>query len=192
VASAFIVRDGEKEIMGFSSALGTMDEARSRRQLHRRRARRLWQRHSAPSGRVRRATTGRIPIIRDMGDERLRIDKWLWAARFFKTRSLAAQAIDLGRVRIDGARIKAARELRIGDRLEIHVGDVPIEVVVRALSAQRGPAPMARLLYEETLASTERRARRQAARAYAPEPARDIKGRPTKREGRELRRLRGA
>jgi ribosome-associated heat shock protein Hsp15 len=127
-----------------------------------------------------------------MDEQRLRIDKWLWAARFFKTRSLAAQAIDLGRVRIEGARIKPARELRIGDRLEIHVGDVPIEVVVRALSAQRGPATAARLLYEETPASAARRAQRQAARAYAPEPARDIKGRPTKREGRELRRLRGA
>jgi ribosome-associated heat shock protein Hsp15 len=126
-----------------------------------------------------------------MSDERLRIDKWLWAARFFKTRSLAAQAIDLGRVRIDGARIKPARELHIGDRLEIHVGDVPTEIVVRALSAQRGPAPTARLLYEETPDSTARRTQRQAARASAPEPARDLKGRPTKREGRELRRLRG-
>jgi ribosome-associated heat shock protein Hsp15 len=122
--------------------------------------------------------------------ETLRVDKWLWAARLFKTRSLAAKAIDLGRVRIDGARTKPARELHVGDRLEVHVGDVPIEVVVRALSAQRGPAPTARLLYEETPASAERRAQRQAARTLAPEPGRDLKGRPTKREGRELRRLR--
>lgn len=126
-----------------------------------------------------------------MDDLHLRIDKWLWAARFFKTRSLAIQAIDLGRVRIDGTRIKPARELHVGDRLEIQVGDMCIDVIVRALSNQRGPATTARLLYEETPASVERRAQRQAARVYAPEPARDIKGRPTKRHGRELRRVHG-
>jgi ribosome-associated heat shock protein Hsp15 len=137
-----------------------------------------------------------IPIIRDMGsgddaDGRIRIDKWLWAARFFKTRSLATQAIDLGRVRSDGARIKPAREVRVGDVLEVQVGDARIEVVVRALSASRGPAPVARLLYEETAASIGRREQRQAVRAHAPEPAAHIKGRPTKREGRALRRVRG-
>jgi len=126
-----------------------------------------------------------------MSGDRLRIDKWLWAARFFKTRSLAARAIDLGRVRVDGTRIKPARELRVGERLEVHVGDQPIEVVVCALSAQRGPAPAARRLYEETPASAERRARREAAQAAAPAPKRDAKGRPTKRDGRKLRQLRG-
>ena len=122
---------------------------------------------------------------------RLRIDKWLWAARFFKTRTLATQAIDLGRVRADGERVKPARDVTVGDRLEIHIGDARIEVIVRALSATRGPAPVARLLYEETAASVARREQRAAARAYAPEPAQDIKGRPTKRDARELRRLRG-
>ncbi|MCU0951032.1 MAG: RNA-binding S4 domain-containing protein [Burkholderiaceae bacterium] len=121
---------------------------------------------------------------------RLRIDKWLWAARFFKTRTLATQAIDLGRVRAEGERIKPAREVLVGDRLQIQVGDARIEVIVRALSAARGPAPVARLLYEETPASLARREAQAVARAQAPDPAQQIKGRPTKRDGRELRRLR--
>jgi ribosome-associated heat shock protein Hsp15 len=115
---------------------------------------------------------------------RVRIDKWLWAARFFKTRSAAAQAIDVGRVRIDGARIKPAREARVGDRVQIQLAAGPIEVVVRALSAARAAAPAARLLFEETAASRARR-----AEARAADPAATIRGRPTKREGRELRRL---
>jgi ribosome-associated heat shock protein Hsp15 len=120
----------------------------------------------------------------------VRIDKWLWAARFFKTRTLATQAIDLGRVRIDGERIKPARDLHGGETLEIQQGDLRIEVVVRALATLRGPAPVARTLYEETPASAARRAERQAAQQLAPEPAQQIRGRPTKREGRALRRLR--
>lgn len=131
-----------------------------------------------------------MPIIRGMNDSRLRIDKWLWAARFFKTRSLASDAIDLGRVQLSGARIKPAHEVRVGDRLDIQVGESRIEVQVLALSAVRGPAPVARLLYEESTASITRRDERRAARAVAPEPAQHIKGRPTKREGRALRRLR--
>jgi len=123
--------------------------------------------------------------------EHVRIDKWLWAARFFKTRTLATRAVDLGRVRVDGERIKPARELRCGETLEIHVGDTCIEVVVRSLSGTRGPAPVAQQLYEETTASTARREQRAMVRRRAPEPALDIKGRPTKREGRVLRRLRG-
>lgn len=125
------------------------------------------------------------------GTTRLRIDKWLWAARFFKTRTLATQAIDLGRVRVDGERIKPAREVAVGEQLQIQVGEARIDVIVRALSGTRGPAPVARQLYEETAESVARREQRAAARAYAPEPAQDIKGRPTKRDARELRRLRG-
>lgn len=120
---------------------------------------------------------------------RVRVDKWLWAARFFKTRSAAAQAIELGRVRVEGERIKPAREARIGERIEIQMVDTRIDVVVRALSTMRGPAPVARRLYEETEESIARRARRAEARKLAAEPATTIKGRPTKREGRELRRL---
>ncbi|MFN9806689.1 MAG: RNA-binding S4 domain-containing protein [Betaproteobacteria bacterium] len=126
-----------------------------------------------------------------MDSERLRIDKWLWAARFFKTRSLATAAVDLGRVRVDGERIKPAREVRVGEVLESAVGEQRFEVVVRALSAQRGPAPVARQLYEETAASAQHRAKRAAARAAGVDPALAIRGRPTKRVGRALRRLRG-
>jgi ribosome-associated heat shock protein Hsp15 len=122
--------------------------------------------------------------------EKIRIDKWLWAARFFKTRSLATEAVDLGRVRIDGERIKPAREARAGDRIELFAGAARIEFVIRALSAQRGPAAVARLLYEETAASHARRERQADLRRSAVEPARSIKGRPTKREGRALRSAR--
>ncbi|MFN3564605.1 MAG: RNA-binding S4 domain-containing protein [Burkholderiaceae bacterium] len=121
---------------------------------------------------------------------RVRLDKWLWAARFFRTRTLAAQAIELGRVRIGGERVKPAREPRIGDRVEIQMAETRIDVIVRACSAARGPASAARMLYDETEASVERRARRAEAHKLAAEPATTIKGRPTKRDGRELRRLR--
>jgi ribosome-associated heat shock protein Hsp15 len=119
----------------------------------------------------------------------MRIDKWLWAARFFKTRSLASGAIDLGRVRADGERIKPAREVRLGDKLEITIGEARIEVIVRGLSEMRGPAPVARRLYEETAESTERRQRRAEVRRYGAEPAASIQGRPTKRDRRKLESL---
>jgi ribosome-associated heat shock protein Hsp15 len=122
----------------------------------------------------------------------VRIDKWLWAARLFKSRSLAAEAIDLGRVRVDGERIKPAREARIGDRLEVVNGESRRELVVRALSSQRGPAPVAQQLYVETEASRSRRDERRELLRAGAEPARSIKGRPTKREGRLLRRVRTA
>jgi ribosome-associated heat shock protein Hsp15 len=120
----------------------------------------------------------------------LRLDKWLWAARFFKTRSLAHEAIELGRVRLGGERIKPAHLTRVGDALEILVGDTRLEIVVFALSAQRGPAPVARALYQETLASAARREQAQLMRRHGQEPAQAIKGRPTKKQGRDLRRLR--
>jgi len=120
----------------------------------------------------------------------VRIDKWLWAARLFKTRSLAAEAIEIGRVRVDGMRIKPARQARIGDRLEVAVGEVRREFVILALSAQRGPAAAAQQLYEETAASIARRERRHELQRFGAEPAHSIKGRPTKREGRALRDVR--
>ena len=116
--------------------------------------------------------------------DRIRLDKWLWAARFFKTRSLASRAIDLGRVRIGGERIKPAREARIGETVDIQVADREVQVVIRTLSAQRGPAGVARELYQETADSLARRQRREEQRAA--EPAHSIKGRPTKRDRREL------
>jgi ribosome-associated heat shock protein Hsp15 len=121
----------------------------------------------------------------------LRLDKWLWAARFFKTRSLASQAIELGRVRLRGNRVKPAQSTRVGDALEVFVGDTRLEIIVQALSAQRGPAPVAQALYEETPASLARREHALLLRRHGHEPALSIKGRPTKKQGRDLRRLRG-
>jgi ribosome-associated heat shock protein Hsp15 len=121
----------------------------------------------------------------------LRLDKWLWAARFFKTRSLASQAIELGRVRLRGNRIKPAHATHVGDALEVLVGEARIEIIVRTLSAQRGPAPVARTLYEETPESVARREQALLMRRHGQEPAQTIKGRPTKKQGRDLRRLRG-
>jgi ribosome-associated heat shock protein Hsp15 len=130
-------------------------------------------------------------MIAAMEDKaRLRIDKWLWAARFFKTRTLAAQAVDLGRVRVNGERVKPAREARVGDRVEVQAGEVRREVVILALAAQRGPASAAQQLYEETADSVARRERRRELARYGAEPAHAIKGRPTKREGRLLRSAR--
>jgi len=122
-----------------------------------------------------------------MDADRIRLDKWLWAARFFKTRSLASQAIDLGRVRIDGERIKPAREAKVGEMLDVEVGDQRLQIVIRALSTQRGPASVARELYRETADSIVRRERRNERRAA--EPAQSIKGRPTKRDRRELGKI---
>jgi ribosome-associated heat shock protein Hsp15 len=123
------------------------------------------------------------------GGARVRMDKWLWAARFFKTRTQALDAIDLGRVRIEGERIKPAREARIGERVEVVQGEERIEVVVAALASVRGPASVARTLYEETERSQARRAQRALARRYAPEPAAALQGRPTKRDRRRLERM---
>jgi len=123
---------------------------------------------------------------------RVRLDKWLWAARHFKSRSAAAEAIDSGRVRVDGERVKPAREVRVGDRVEIAQRDEIKTVVVRELSAIRGPAPVAQRLYEETADSRARRERLRDLLRYGAEPARSLKGRPTKGEGRALRSLREA
>jgi ribosome-associated heat shock protein Hsp15 len=121
------------------------------------------------------------------GDERVRFDKWLWAARFFKTRSLATRELDLGRVRLDGERVKPSHDVRVGERIEVQQGTQRIEFIVRALSNVRGPAPAARELYEETPESVGKRARAAEVRRYGAEPAQSIKGRPTKKEGRLLR-----
>lgn len=116
----------------------------------------------------------------------MRIDKWLWAARFFKTRSVAQQAIAAGQVKLNDARIKPAHELKVGDALAIRIGEFEWQVVVSALSDKRGPAEQARKLYQETEASQAERARRQDLRRWGAEPARDLKGRPTKRDRRRI------
>jgi ribosome-associated heat shock protein Hsp15 len=116
----------------------------------------------------------------------MRVDKWLWAARFFKTRSLAQQAIAAGRVKLNDARVKSSHELKTGDSLAIRVGDFEWRIVVSALSDKRGPAEQARKLYQETEASRAERARRMDLRRWGAEPARAFKGRPTKRDRRRL------
>ncbi len=122
-----------------------------------------------------------------------RIDKWLWAARFFKTRSLAQEAVELGRVKLNGERVKPSKEVKLSDRLEIHRGEDIYEVLVAGFNLQRGPSTVARNLYMETEDGQRKRLERAELRKLAVEPAldRSSKGRPTKREGRELRRLRG-
>lgn len=122
--------------------------------------------------------------------ERMRLDKWLWAARFFKTRGLATQAIENGRVKLNGERAKAAREIRPGDRLEIRIGEFDWLLAVRALSMQRGPAPVAQALYEEDSESHARR-QQQRERKLNASPAATIKGRPTKRDRRQIHRFTG-
>lgn len=116
----------------------------------------------------------------------VRIDKWLWAARFFKTRSLATDAVDTGRVKLDGERIKPARSVKIDDLLSIDNGADRWEVVVRGLSGVRGPAPVARALYEETEKSVQLRENDKEARRLYREPGTTIKGRPTKRDRRAI------
>ncbi len=116
----------------------------------------------------------------------VRLDKWLWAARFFKTRTLALDAIDNGKVRVGGERVKPARPVHAGDELLINQGDDLWEIVVLGLSDQRGAAPVARLLYQETAPSIARRDQGAQDRKLFREPGAGIKGRPTKRDRRQL------
>jgi ribosome-associated heat shock protein Hsp15 len=127
----------------------------------------------------------------DTDDGRVRLDKWLWAARFFKTRALASEAIGGGKVQVNGDRAKRARPLQLGDEVRVRLGPYEHLVVVKAMSARRGPAAAAAELYEER---PESRAAREAMAlqlktlhaAFVPE-----KGRPTKRDRREIERLKG-
>ena len=119
--------------------------------------------------------------------EKLRIDKWLWAARFYKTRTLATDEIGKGRVEVNGQEVKPAREVKVGDTVSLRQGPVTRSVVVKGLSGMRGPAPVAQQLYEETPESLKAREQAAEQRRLAPEPAHSIEqGRPTKRGRREL------
>lgn len=120
----------------------------------------------------------------------VRIDKWLWAARFFKTRSAAQQAVEGGKIRLNGERVKPAKELRAGDELQIHIGNAEWTIRVQQLSDKRGPAVVARTLYTEDETSRARREEQAALRKLAADPAQERHGRPTKRERRELERWR--
>jgi len=122
----------------------------------------------------------------------MRIDKWLWAARFYKTRSAATDAVLGGRVHVNGARVRPAKELRVGDELELTLGVSRRVVEVLALSDKRGPAPVAATLYRETPESVEARERAAAERRLARPPGVDLGARPTKLERRRLESLRRA
>jgi len=119
----------------------------------------------------------------------MRLDKWLWAARFFKTRGLAQRAIAAGQVKLNDERVKPAHEVKEGFALSIRVGDHEWNVKVLGLSEKRGPAEVARKLYEETEASRAERQRRTDLRRYGAEPAATLKGRPTKRDRRTIERF---
>jgi len=119
--------------------------------------------------------------------ESMRLDKWLWCARFYKTRALAVEEIGKGRVTVNGQAAKASRELRPGDTVALRQGVVPRTVVVRGLSGMRGPAVVAQQLYEETPESVASREQAAEMRRLAPEPAASLhEGRPTKRDRREI------
>ena len=117
--------------------------------------------------------------------DKVRIDKWLWAARFYKTRSLATEEIDKGRVRVNDVDVKPAKEVKVGDTVTLRQGPVARTVVVRGISDKRGAAPVAQLLYEETEASLKQR--EQAVELRRLEPATSLEhGRPTKRDRRDM------
>lgn len=124
--------------------------------------------------------------------DKIRIDKWLWAARFYKTRSLAADEIGKGRVYVNEQLAKPSREVGVGDLVSVRKEDPPIHMRVAAISGVRGPAPVARQLYEETPESVAARERAAETRRLAPEPAQGITaGRPTKRDRRLIDLMRG-
>ena len=123
----------------------------------------------------------------------MRVDRWLWAARFFKTRGLATDAVNAGHVRLNGARVKPAKDVRPGDELEIRIGTTVWTVAVVGLSEKRGPAKKARELYAETEASQAAREQQAMQRKLAPPPlGADLGARPTKQDRRRLEALRRA
>jgi len=121
----------------------------------------------------------------------LRLDKWLWAARFFKTRSLAQQAVAGGRVKLNGERVKPAHALRPGDAILMRIEEIEWDIVVRALAQQRGSATVARTLYAESEAGLAERQRLTDLRRWGAEPALQLKGRPTKKDRRLLEKFSG-
>jgi len=117
----------------------------------------------------------------------MRLDKWLWCARFYKTRGLAVEEIGKGRVTVNDQSAKAARDVRPGDTIKLRQGPMARTVIIRALSKARGPAPVAQLLYEETSESLAARALASEQRRLAPEPSATLtEGRPTKRDRRHI------
>jgi ribosome-associated heat shock protein Hsp15 len=127
----------------------------------------------------------------DNAESKCRLDKWLWAARFFKTRSLASDAVDSGKVHVDGERAKPAKEVRLGALIHIRRKEFEIEVTVRGLSVQRRGAPEAALLYEETAESMAKRENAAVTREAEHGKRERGAGRPTKRQLRDIKRFTG-
>lgn len=123
--------------------------------------------------------------------DRTRLDKWLWAARFYKHRTAATDAVDGGKVKLNGMAVKPAREVRPGDRIEITIAEDVRVVIVRAIADKRGPASVAQTLYEETPDSLARREAARETRKLAATPGADLHGRPTKRDRRRIDRFGG-
>jgi ribosome-associated heat shock protein Hsp15 len=123
---------------------------------------------------------------------RLRIDKWLWAARFFKTRSLASDAVEKGRVKIGGANVKPSKDVRVGDVVEIDIERIVWQVEVLGVCDVRGPAPVAQTLYAETEDGRAKRMAEAERRKTFREPAAGLQGRPTKRDRRTIDKLSGS
>lgn len=121
----------------------------------------------------------------------IRVDKWLWTARFFKTRTNAAEAVSGGHVHVDGERVKPARKVRTGDRLRIRRGPVEWEIIVQGVAARRGPATEARELYEETEESLHRRTQAAEERRLTANNGYRGIGKPSRKERRDLERLKG-
>ena len=120
-----------------------------------------------------------------------RLDKWLWAARFFKHRTAATEAVDGGKIKLNGAAVKPAREVKVGDRVDVTIGEETRSVMVRTIADKRGSATVAQTLYEETTESVEQRERGRELRKFAAPPGADLHGRPTKRDRRRIDRFGG-
>lgn len=120
-----------------------------------------------------------------------RLDKWLWAARFFKHRTAATEAVDGGKIKLNGAAVKPAREVKVGDRVDVTIGEETRSVMVRTIADKRGSATVAQTLYEETMESVEQRERGRELRKFAAPPGADLHGRPTKRDRRRIDRFGG-
>jgi ribosome-associated heat shock protein Hsp15 len=126
-----------------------------------------------------------------MSEVSVRLDKWLWAARFLKTRTLAAEAIAGGKVLVNGARAKRAKPIHVGDHIRLRLGPYEYQLTVRALSERRGPAAQAILLYDEDAAAKQAREELAAQHKLVPSPVFRGKGRPTKKERRDMERWEG-
>ena len=126
------------------------------------------------------------------GVGQLRVDKWLWAARFFRSRGVATEAVNGGRVHVNGGRVKPSKEIRVGDTLEVTIGEVQRTIVVTGIAERRGSATFAATLYEETAESAAKRERLALERRLARPPGAQVAGRPTKQDRRRLDALRGS